>query len=465
MGDSDMARWIRRLIAVLPVLSLLVTVAGCDLLSSVTQPALTPVADSLRDGSDIVVAGDFGEAGGLPRTGVVRVSPDGVVDPDFVVTLDNLVATAVPAIRDGVPVIYIGGPFTRVNGVPRTGFAAVDAETGALIEEFNPILGPVGAEAPGAIAVLPVPSRGSVIVGGLFSGVASDPTVGALDISVDALAEVRSADGAGVTTFQPVLQPDLNGTLVVRTLAPGLGELGEWSVVAGGQFLASNDATFGTTYGLGVFDASGAVRAVAPPFTDGNGTIVFNVRTYADRESYGVVGAVPDPAGATVYVQAYFIDAGGLNGFQADPGAPLIDAGNLGTGANPVAMDALRLDGGRVLLAGGDPLVTTTFSGTGSATAAVFESDGSLVPGDYLAYGANNPADPRIMKLARGREWIYAGGRFSELSDALGTVASGPLVRFDENLRLDTAFTVAFALPFESTEPSVWSVVELPPGF
>lgn len=83
----------------------------------------------------MIVGGEFVQAG-VPRTHLLRVLPDGSLDPDFDTAITSNGAARVDAIAVAPNAIYIGGAFQNVEGVPREGLAKLDLQ-GNLVAAFD----------------------------------------------------------------------------------------------------------------------------------------------------------------------------------------------------------------------------------------------------------------------------------------------------------------------------------------
>ncbi|MCC7176865.1 MAG: hypothetical protein IT177_00570 [Acidobacteria bacterium] len=88
-----------------------------------------PVDDIVPDGlGGWVVVGGFTRVAGQSQAGLARVRPDRTVDPRYRLTTDGPIRKV--AIAHGR--VYLAGSFTTINGVRRSGLAALDAATGTL---------------------------------------------------------------------------------------------------------------------------------------------------------------------------------------------------------------------------------------------------------------------------------------------------------------------------------------------
>ena len=130
------------------------------------------------------VGGDFLFASGEPRRNLARVLPDGTLDPNFrpdpiantgitfgrveVLTL----AHAAPS-PSGGGVLYVGGQFDLIDGLPRRGLAALDAETGEVLP-FDAALGGFNPQSISGVTEV-VARNGVLYVGGDFTTVAGQP--------------------------------------------------------------------------------------------------------------------------------------------------------------------------------------------------------------------------------------------------------------------------------------------------
>jgi uncharacterized delta-60 repeat protein len=161
-------------------------------------PAATQVTDGagvtgvvtcfleLPDGK-VLVGGAFSSVGGLTRSGVVRLMPDGTVDPSF--AAPRLLTGSDPAVRGsvrgmalqnllGVDHLVIVGDFTSVGGSPRrAGIARLKlggSTPGALDPAFDPGLPYTIAFglAPRSVVVHP---DGRILVAGALPVVATPP--------------------------------------------------------------------------------------------------------------------------------------------------------------------------------------------------------------------------------------------------------------------------------------------------
>lgn len=144
----------------------------------------------------ILIGGVFTNVNRTTRHGVARLNPDGTVDPTF----DPGSGVTSTWLRGEVEVvrlqadrkILIGGTFTHVGGVPRSGIARLNPE-GSVDLQFDPGEG-VMRTVPGTINTLEVQPDGKIVIGGFFDSVSS--------VSRRNIARL-SPDGTVDTSFNP----------------------------------------------------------------------------------------------------------------------------------------------------------------------------------------------------------------------------------------------------------------------
>lgn len=312
----------------------------------------------------LIVGGNFLRAGAAARTHVLRLKPDGTLDPDFKPVLSGNVSKLAIGAGDAV---YLTGFFTSVDGVARQNIAKLDAG-GTLASGWN-----VVAALSGPAAAM-IESGGALYLGGSFTmtgasrlvkldaatgdrdtnwapspnsqvnALALDATAGALYVggafasiggaSRSYLAKLDLATGAA-TAWNPVVNSS------VATLA-----LDDGALYAGGGFVT---ATVGGTPGVArnrlvkIDAASGDVDPTWNPGSStnvvalaagggalfvaaGSGTVGGETRAYLSKIGVSGAGIVdplwnPSPdaqvnaldAGASVSIGGTFTTAGGAS--------------------------------------------------------------------------------------------------------------------------------------------------------
>lgn len=95
------------------------------------------VLDVAPAGGRTILGGTFTAIGSQTRSGLGAVLASGYADQSFAPQLPaGSVVEAVATSADG-SIVYVGGTFSAINGVPRSNLAALDAATGAVIESWR----------------------------------------------------------------------------------------------------------------------------------------------------------------------------------------------------------------------------------------------------------------------------------------------------------------------------------------
>lgn len=145
-------------------------------------------------GDHLYVGGDFSQLDGVPRPYLGRVSlATGALDASWTPTPNKRVETLL--VDPATSTLYVGGKFSKLNGVTRERLAAVDLATGALTA-FAPALVYQGPETTGNVMALA--RDGSwLYVGGAFTHVNGQAR--------SSLAAVDAATGLVTAGFAPAL--------------------------------------------------------------------------------------------------------------------------------------------------------------------------------------------------------------------------------------------------------------------
>lgn len=284
-------------------------------------------------GGGWIVAGQIRRpAGGFAQ--VVRLDAQGQIDPAWFVDVSGSVESlATDATR-----VFLGGSFSSINGQSRTGLAAVDAATGALLP-WNPVLADV-TSAPSVSAVLA--HEGALYAAGRFTSV-----------NGDARAGFAAVDGSSAATLPTMLQ----GLASVDTMAargdtlylggrfPTFADGGVALSIATGQLLpwtTSYSAARGLVATPGRVFAAGydALRAL-DPITGAliGAPLVSNASIRAIGAGDGVLAVAANAFGATPPNRVVTFDAA--------TGQPR----NWSVSANQ-SIDALAVHDGRLALGG-----------------------------------------------------------------------------------------------------------------
>ena len=261
---------------------------------------------TIQTNHQVLVAGSFTHANGVPRQGLARLNSDGTLDTSFNAQLNGFSSVwAVTLQSDGR--ILIGGDFTSVLGNPINRIARLNSD-GTFDFSFNP-----GTGMNNSVRAITVQPDGRIIVGGNFTTVNNQlrsriirlTDTGAIDPAFNAAASLDSWVNA------IVLQADgkivLGGSFanVNSALHPVLARLDANGFV---------DASFNPDIASG-----GALTSVA---IQPDGKIIIGGAFYAlggqDRQNFarlnanGTIDAGFYPyAGANSWVESLALDSGG----------------------------------------------------------------------------------------------------------------------------------------------------------
>lgn len=154
----------------------------------------------LRPNDDILVGGIFSVFAGQPSSAyLVRLFSDGTVDSTFTGEPNS---TVVSLAADNTGRIFLGGDFTRVNGIPRFRIARISAE-GAVDETFDS-----GAGANSTVRSLVPLAGGTVIVAGNFNIFNGVPQVGIARLVPDGTLDTTFASSVNGVVHRAVVQSD-----------------------------------------------------------------------------------------------------------------------------------------------------------------------------------------------------------------------------------------------------------------
>ncbi len=160
----------------------------------------------------ILIGGSFTSAGGVTRTRIARLHPDGSLDNTFSARANGAVYNIVVQ-PDGK--ILLGGAFSALNFVSRNRLGRLNAD-GTLDQSFNPSIDD------GMIFSLALQTDGAVVVGGNFTSIGGETR--------NRLARINP-NGSLDSSFDP----GVNGSVLALALQPD-GKIlvgGNYSTLAG----------------------------------------------------------------------------------------------------------------------------------------------------------------------------------------------------------------------------------------
>ncbi|MGI9197626.1 MAG: delta-60 repeat domain-containing protein, partial [Candidatus Nanopelagicales bacterium] len=152
----------------------------------------------------VYIGGTFSRVGGLARTGLARVLPDGTVDSAWAPVLSTGWSVLAMTLVDDT--LYVGGSFTTINAEGRQNIAALNATTGALTA-WNP-----GANA--SVSALTADDS-AVYAGGSFTTIAST--------SRNRLAAFDRSTATLISSWNPGASATINSLVSTGTLVYAAG--------------------------------------------------------------------------------------------------------------------------------------------------------------------------------------------------------------------------------------------------
>ncbi|MBU0715584.1 MAG: hypothetical protein KJ964_09550 [Verrucomicrobia bacterium] len=342
----------------------------------------------------IILGGNFDTIGGVARTSVARVLPDGRLDTTFAPgVIPSSIVEALAIQADGK--VIIGGEFSEVAGQTRYNLARLNAD-GSLDAAFNP--NTVATEADKSIAALAIQPDGKIIVGGFFVNLGGQMIsfIGRLN-----------ADGSLDTAFNPTANGDVNAIVIQP----------DGKILVGGDFSS----------------IGGAARSyIARLNCDGSLDTSFVV-TNANNEVYSLA----IQADGKILAGGLFTTIGGQDRNFI---ARLNTDGSVDTAFNPNAngeVMALAIQPNGKIVAGG---TFTTLGGTARIRIGRLNLDGT-VDDTFESPGGVNGLVCTLAVQADGK--VLAGGVFT----TLGNVLRNYIGRLYPDGRTDQDFDPAASLP------------------
>jgi uncharacterized delta-60 repeat protein len=327
-------------------------------------------------GNNIIAAGSFTYAGGVPRNYIARLNQNGTVDTTFMNGLPGPNGNVLATVNQTDNRLLIGGNFTAVNGV-HANFLARLLTDGTLDSSFN-----IGAGADGSVDALAetfIAGSREIYVGGGFGNFNNTPSSGLVRLNNDATLDSSFTIGTG-------FNGTVNAVAVYATNSVYAGKL----IVAGsftyyqGQpqpYLVrlnqngSIDQSFNVGTGPNSTVRSLAIQLdgrvlVGGTFTNFNGTLINGiVRLNADGSvdtnfvgnigsgADGVVNAIAIQPDNRIFLGGQFSHINGVtrNSISRLSANGAVDTSiNFGTGADG-AVDAIQVQptDGLIVLGGG----------------------------------------------------------------------------------------------------------------
>lgn len=351
---------------------------------------------------EIVVGGNFSKAGAITQNYVAKLGADGVLDTVFKPTLTysstSSFSRPIRALGDGgASGIYVGGDFTKVNGVSQAGVARL-ASNGARDASFSPQL----TGSPASVSGIAVDSAGRIVLAGKFTISVVTGTRPPSGISKSNLARL---DGAGVldTAFGSTIS--------------------NWNDL---ELMDSDDVLVAST---GLSASNGFVQPPVMRFLSSgirDDSLQIELRRRDNPESIYLRPGKGPLLGGTWLKEVNGVETGNLA--ATTPTGQVDNTFNLVLDPGASVASTLVLPNGRILIGG-------NFSTVGALSRpklALLEADGS--PVETFDLGAGPSTNVTVLRLLPSGK-VLAGGLFSTINgrDAKGValldLASLPATR------------------------------------
>lgn len=316
----------------------------------------------------MIIAGNFTSAGGVGRSGLLRLQPDGTLDPQWNPSANGIVWAV--AIGPG-GAVYVAGEFTSIGSVSRGRVAKLSGDgAGAVDPAWNP-------SASSTVRSLAIDASGAVYVGGVFNNVGGQTR-----------SRIAKLSGNGNGAADPAWNPSANE--VVRVLVADGGV-----VYAGGDFSSIGGQTRNRIARL-----SGSGAGAADPAWDPSAS--------------SAVSALALDGQGNVYAGGSFTSIGGQARNRiarlSGSGAGLADPAWNPSATAPVSALVVGVNGA-VYAAGG----FTNIGGASRNYIAKLSASGSGSADPDWNPKANWHVNSLLVGGAGGA--IYAGGIFTEMGD------------------------------------------------
>ncbi len=413
----------------------ILTISGCDRFSEIFFQDLYAAVEAVQTSGDgLLVVGDFSRANGEERNNIVRLNGSGKVDEGFPVSVDGgVVYTVTLASIGDETVAVIGGTFTSVNGIARTGVAALTLD-GTVVNSFAPEPAPPGGGIVTVRKVLPTGERTILLAGrfGIIDGVAGTENMAELDLETGApRADYTPRPSAEVYD----VTPGLPGTLPARHVI-----VGAFADVGGEAtpYAAAIDragvpvAVVANSAGLGPLYRTVARNSRAGTYITGGqlGINSADGSPYYLREFFERIETLPDGTFGYVFASRRAVPEPNAEVYAV---APFDDGGYLAGGA----FSSVELD-----------------SAEDWRQAYLFAADA----GGRFVSSFTPLVDGPVYAIHTSGSFAYVGGAFSSFENGFGaTPVESAVIRLDDSLKADPDFTVT--LDADGGAPVVYDMV------
>lgn len=412
-----------------------------------------PVQEMSSDGTNIYMVGRFTKVNDNIRQYAAAVKTDETVtswDPQLSVGLCG--GGEKQSVLQTSGYVYVGGCFTTVGGVSRTGLAATDRNTGALVTGFNANVGQADVRSLGVDSDRLYLGGAFTTVGGQsrtwIAGVNKD--TGALDTGWDAGAIAASYDAGVRKAIHSIKVKDSK-----VYIAGWFGTIGGVTQ----RYLAALDRS------TGALDTSWR-----PVLGTASGGGLFNITITGDRIYFG--GAGGSPVSGTAFGYASLIDGSvatwmnssgtsEIRGITASDGAAFI-AGEFGSvaGSTRSKTAAIGLDGTVLAPWPMDSAVTVpvavSITTAGVAPGIVTSSPGGINCGGACAYGFASSETVTLTAIPK------SGTDFGGWSGACSSLSTTCTISVTSAASTVASFVAVGAAPTASPSPTASSASPSP---
>jgi uncharacterized delta-60 repeat protein len=176
----------------------------------------------IQSDNRILLGGFFDQFNGISKNNIVRLMPDGSIDPSFNIgTGFNSTVLTIVLQSDGK--ILVGGYFTEYNGIARSGIARLNSD-GSLDLTFNALL--VGTGSNAGIYTISLQNDNKIIIGGDFGSAVSfqyelarlnvDGTIDTTFNHIFMFGQYGANEGPNARVTSTAIQPD--GKIIIGGL-------------------------------------------------------------------------------------------------------------------------------------------------------------------------------------------------------------------------------------------------------
>jgi uncharacterized delta-60 repeat protein len=165
-------------------------------------------AEMIDNFGRVVIAGDFTQVNGVPRSRMARINPDGTLDATFNPgTGPDRDVLAI--VLDNAGRILIGGTFLQYNGTGRNRIARLRAD-GSLDTTFNP-----GTGANSTVQAVLVDGNDRVLIGGEFTTFNGTPRGRIARLDPTGALDTTFATGVGASGLVAAIATDASGRILI----------------------------------------------------------------------------------------------------------------------------------------------------------------------------------------------------------------------------------------------------------